>query len=389
MRRDMTQRYFDQEDLAMVKEVLDAKVPCAIDGQWTRRLQSEFAAATEAKYAVAVNSGMSGLHACLAAADASAGDEVICDPMVQFGAVACFYNNAVPVFADVQRDTHNVDPASIRSRITQRTRAILCTHLWGLPCDMDQIMSIAREHNLYVIEDNAHALFARYKGRMTGNLGHMAEFSFQAAKQLATGDGGMMTTNDDRLHERLIAYSGIRGMATFPELMWNYRMSELVAAVALVQLRRATKYVEQGMAAAKIYNDAVADLPIIRPQHAPADRTHVYHLWAATFEGDVRGKQRDEFAAVLAGVKMKGAFGLGYIQKPAYLHEVIRKPLAYKHGCPTHPPYYTGDAARYEPGLCPVAEDLMPRLILISTEGPPDEHQRNADLLRRACQKFV
>jgi dTDP-4-amino-4,6-dideoxygalactose transaminase len=381
----MTRRYFDHEDLAMLKEVLDANVPSAIDGAWTRRLQKEFAAANESKYAVAVNSGMSALHACLAAAEASVGDEVICDPMVQFGAVACFYNNAVPVFADVQRDTHNIDPKSIRSRITERTRAILCTHLWGVPCDMDEIMAIAREHNLYVIEDNAHALFARYKGRMTGNLGHMAEFSFQAAKQLATGDGGMATTNDDRLHERLIAYSGVRGMATFPELMWNYRMSELVAAVALVQLRRARKYVEEGIAAGRIYSQAVADIPWIRPQYTSPDRTNVYHLWAATFEGDKHGIARDDFARELSAVKMKGSFGLGYIQKPAYLHDVIRKPLAYKHGCPTHPPYYTGDAARYEPGLCPVAEDLMPRLMLISTVGSPDEHRRNAELLRQAC----
>jgi dTDP-4-amino-4,6-dideoxygalactose transaminase len=381
----VTQRYFDHEDLAMLKQVLDANVPSAIDGQWTRRLQEEFARATHARFAVAVNSGMSALHACLAAADASVGDEVICDPMVQFGAIACFYNNAVPVFADIQRDTHNVDPDSIRTRISERTRAILCTHLWGLPCDMDPIMAIAREHNLLVIEDNAHALFARYKGRQTGTLGHMAEFSFQAAKQLATGDGGMMTTSDPALHERLIAHSGVRGMATFPELMWNYRMSELVAAVAIIQLRRAHAYVRQGIDAARVYTDAVAEFPWIRPQHTPTDRTNVYHLWAATFEGDAHGIAREDFARELSAVKMKGSFGLGYIQKPAYLHDVIRKPLAYKRGCPTHPPYYEGDQARYEPGLCPVAEDLMPRLMLISTEGTPEHHRRNADLLRRAC----
>ncbi len=385
----MTQRYFDHEDLAMIKEVLDANVPCAIDGAWTRRFQKEFAAATEAKFAVAVNSGMSALHACLAAADASIGDEVICDPMVQFGAVSCFYNNAVPVFADIQRDTHNVDPKSIRSRITERTRAIICTHLWGLPCDMDEINTIAREHKIFVIEDNAHALFARYKGRQTGSLGHMAEFSLQAAKQLATGDGGMMTTNDDFLHDRLIAYSGIRGMATFPELMWNYRMSELVAAVGIVQLRRAKKYVEDGIVAGKIYNEAVADIPWIRPQHTPTDRTNVYHLWAGTFEGDKHGIKKDDFSRELSAVKIKGGFGLGYIQKPAYLHDVIRKPLAYKRGCPTKPPYYDGNMANYEPGLCPIAEDVMPRLMLISTVGAVDDHRRNADALRQACLKCM
>ena len=384
----MTQRYFDHVDLAMLQEVLDANVPSAIDGQWTRRLQKEFAAATESKYAVAVNSGMSALHACLAAADASVGDEVICDPMVQFGAVACFYNNAVPVFADIQRDTHNVDPQSIRDRITERTRAILCTHLWGLPCDMDEIMAIARVQSIRH-RGQCSCAFCDYKGRMTGNLGHMAEFSLQAAKQLATGDGGMMTTNDEHLHERLIAYSGVRGMATFPELMWNYRMSELVAAVAIVQLQRAHKYVEEGIAAGKLYTEAVADVPWLRPQYTPPDRTNVYHLWAATFEGDKHGIQRDEFARELDAVQIKGNFGLGYIQKPAYLHDVIRKPLAYKHGCPIRPPYYTGSSARYEVGLCPVAEDLMPRLILISTVGSPDNHRRNAEALRQACLKCM
>jgi dTDP-4-amino-4,6-dideoxygalactose transaminase len=152
-----------------------------------------------------------------------------------------------------------------------------------------------------------------------------------------------------------------------------------------VQLRRAQEYVRQGIAVARYYTDAVADIPWIRPQHAPPDRTHVYHLWAATFEGDQHGIDRDAFARQLEAVKIKGGFGLGYIQKPAYLHDVIRKPLAYKHGCPTRPPYYQGDGARYEPGLCPVAEDLMPRLILISTVGPPDAHRRNAEALRRAC----
>src|SRR5438067_12615684 len=125
----------------MLKEVLNANVPCAIDGQWTRRLQKEFAAATEAKFAVAVNSGMSALHACLAAADASVGDEVICDPMVQFGAIACFYNNAVPVFADIQRDTHNHDPAAVRSRMTERTRPIPRPALVGPPFHLEEVIA--------------------------------------------------------------------------------------------------------------------------------------------------------------------------------------------------------------------------------------------------------
>jgi dTDP-4-amino-4,6-dideoxygalactose transaminase len=378
----MTQRYFDSENLAMVKEVLDAGCPASHEGKMTPRLEKAFAAEMGARHAVGVSSGMAALHACVAAADASAGDEVICDPMVQFGSAAIMYNNAVPVYADVKYDTHLIDPKSIAARVTERTKAILCTHLWGLPCDMDEIMAIARRHNLLVIEDNAHALFAQYKGRTTGTLGHMAEFSFQIAKQLGVGDGGMATTNDDFLHERLRVYSGIRNLCTFPELMWNYRMSELVAAVALVQLGRARKYVEQGIAAAKIYSDAVRDIPWIRTQAVPPDRTHVYHLWAGVFEGDKHGIDRAEFGRRLEQVKCQKMFG--YIQYPAYLHEVIRKPLAYKRGCPIYCPHHKG-TVQYQPGLCPVAEDLMPRLILIGAVGTPEEHKRNAEKLRQAA----
>ena len=381
----MSQRYFDHEDLAMLKEVLDAGCPASYEGKMTPRLQEAFTKAVGAKHAVGVNSGMSALHACVAAADASTGDEVICDPMVQFGSAAVLYNNAVPVYADVNYDTHLIDPDSIRARITERTKAILCTHLWGVPCDMDEIMAIAREHNLVVIEDNAHALFAEYKGRQTGTLGHVAEFSFQIAKHLGVGDGGMATTNDDFLHERLLAYSGIRNLCTFPELMWNYRMSELVAAVALVQLGRARKYVEQAVANSRIYDEAVRDIRWIRTQTVPPDRTSACHIWAGVFEGDKAGLDRETFAGALEKVKCQKMFG--YIQYPAYLHDVIRKPLAYKRGCPIYCPHYKG-ALRYQAGACPVAEDLMPRLILIGTVGTPDEHKRNAEKLRRVAEEL-
>jgi len=381
----MTVRIFDDEDLAEVKKVLDSGNLSSLHGEATRRFQDAFAREMGVRHALAMNSAMSVLHAAVAAASAGAGDEVICDPMVQFGAVAVMYNNAVPVFADVRRDTHLIDPDSIRARVTDRTKAIICTHLWGLPCDMDPIMDIAREHNLVVIEDNAHAIYATYKGRVTGTLGHVGSFSFQMSKQMGMGDAGMATTNDDLLHDRLIDGGGLRGLATFPKLTWNYRINELVSAVGLVQLRRARTYVDQGIANARVHTEAVKDISWIRPQHVPSDRTNTYHIWVATFEGDECGIDYEEFqaAAKEEGVRV----GFGYIKKPAYLFDLFQAPLAYGRGCPTGCPLHKG-SVRYVPGLCPVAEDLMPRLMLIGTVGRKDDHQANAEKLRRAAEKM-
>jgi dTDP-4-amino-4,6-dideoxygalactose transaminase len=381
----MTVRIFDDEDLAAVKQVLDSGNLCSIHGTATQAFERAFAQTIGATHAVAVNSGMSALHCAVAAAGAGAGDQVICDSMVQFGSMAVIYNNAVPVFADVRQDTHLIDPESVRERITGRTKAIICTHLWGLPCDMDPLMDIAREHNLVVIEDNAHALFARYKGRMTGTLGHMAAFSFQMSKHLALGDAGMATTSSERFYDGLVDGSGMRGLATFPRLMWNYRLNEIVAAVGLVQLRRTQGYVESAIANAQLYSEAVKDAAWIRPQFVPSDRTHTYHIWTAAFEGEQSGIPLEQFKAAIAdrGVGVN----IGYIQKAPYLYDVYTAPLTYGRGCPMACPLQVSEA-QYVEGQCPVAEDLMPRLLLIGTGGERSKHQENAEKLHEVIAQF-
>ncbi len=381
----MTVRIFDDRDLAKLKEVLDSGRLCSLSGTMTGKFEEAFAKTMGARHAVAYNSAMSVLHGAVAAAGAGAGDEVICDPMVQFGAVAAMYNNTVPVFADVRRDTHLIDPGSVRERVTERTKAIICTHLWGLPCDMDPIMEIAKEHKLIVIEDIAHAIYAEYKGRLTGTLGHIGSFSFQQSKQMATGDGGMATTDDDNLWDLLIEYSGSRGLATFPRLSWNYRMTELVAAVGLVQLERSRKYVEDAIANAKLYNEVIKEVEWIAPQMVPDGRKHTYHIWTSTFEGDKYGIDYEKFQEAAKGKGVGISFG--YIKKPAYLYDLFTAPIAYGRGCPTGCPLYRG-VARYVPGLCPAAEDLMPRLMLIGTSGTLEDHIQNAERLREAIDIF-
>lgn len=381
----MTVRIFDHEDLEAVKRVLDSGKLCAVGGTVGDEFGEAFAQVMGVKRAIPVNSGMSALHCAVYAAGAGAGDEVICDSMVQFGSMAAIYHNAVPVFADVRRDTHQIDPESVRERISERTKAIICTHLWGLPCDMDPLMEIAEEHGLAVIEDNAHGLFAEYKGRLTGTLGHMAEFSFQMSKQLGLGEAGMVTTTDERFIEGLVDASGIRGLSTFPKLMWNYRLNEVISAIGLVQLKRARGYVESGIANAQIYNDAVQDVEWIVPQRVPQDRKNAYHLWGATFEGEQYGISRERFKEAIAESGMK--MSVGYIQKAPYLYDTYTVPLTYGRGCPMSCPLQMRKI-EYTEGLCPVAEELMPKLLLIGTVGSRQMHRENAEKLREVIERF-
>ena len=377
---------FGARELGAVQQVLESGELCSINGTVGRQFEEAFAKLIGARRAVAVNSGMSALHCALYAAGAGAGDEVICDPMVQFGAMAVIYNNAAPIFADIRRGTHLIDPDSVRERITERTKAIVCTHLWGLPCDMDPLREIADEHGIAVIEDNAHGLLAEYHGRVTGTLGHMAEFSFQMSKHMGLGDAGITTVMDERFIDGVVDCSGINGLATFPKMMWNYRLNEVIAAIGLAQIQRVTAYVEMAIAHGEIYNEAVRDVEWLRAQHVPPGRKHAYHIWAGSFEGDKYGITREQFKRALAeaGVKM----GVGYIERAAYLHDTFTVPLAYGRGCPMACPLQLTQV-EYREGLCPVAEDLMPRILLtLTTTGSAESHRENAEKLRDVVRQF-
>ncbi|MGB9596493.1 MAG: DegT/DnrJ/EryC1/StrS family aminotransferase, partial [Candidatus Poribacteria bacterium] len=199
----MPSRVFDEKELGLLKEVLASGNLSALGGAMTPKFEAEFAKAMNAKFAVAMNCAMSVLHTGVIVSGAGAGDEVICDPIFVFGAVATMYNNAVPVFVDVDPITMNMNPDLIEAKITDRTKAIIVTHAWGLPAKMDKIVEIAHKHNLFVIEDCAHALFATYKGRYAGTWGDVGSFSFQMSKQMGLGDGGMAVTNDEQIAKDL------------------------------------------------------------------------------------------------------------------------------------------------------------------------------------------
>jgi perosamine synthetase len=387
----MGKKTYDDRDLEYIKRVLDD--PQDITGnKMVAEFEEKFAEKVGSRYAVAVCNGMCGLHTLLAAAGVGPGVEVIVDPIVQFGALSVLYNNGVPIFADIDPATHNMDPRSFADRITPDTKAAVVTHLWGLPAEVEQIRSIADKHGIVVVEDCAHALLAEHKGRKVGTWGHAAMFSFQASKHLSTGDGGMLTTSDEGLLKEI---RSLMNWGAAPDrLAYNFRMPGVVAAVGLAQLERAEDYVQQDIDNAQLYYQAIEGCDWLVPQTIPPYSTHSQHIFTVAFRGDEKGIDYEEFKRVSR--EEKAGLGFGYTQRTwreaqivaAYQFPVFNLPVAYGKGCPTRCPHYTKELP-YRNGYCPNAEDLIPRLCLRGLSSSlRDDIARAAEGLRRTIERM-
>ena len=200
---------------------------------------------------------------------------------VGIGAVAVMYADAIPVFANVERYSMNLDPESLRSRITERTKGIICTHCWGNPCPMDRITALAQEHGLFVVEDAAHALFAEFGGRYIGAWGDVGSFSFYPAKNLgAYGDAGIVVTDDEAVADRvrLLSNHGRRSATDHSVEGFNERLDGIQAAVLSTKLPRLLRWNDMRREAAGRYNEILRDLDVVTPDEMPYAK-HIYHLY--------------------------------------------------------------------------------------------------------------
>ena len=363
---------FDESERKYIDQVMDSELLGSHHGTMVKSFEEKFAERMGVKYAVAMNSAMSCLHSALAAVGVGPGDEVICDPIVHFGAAAVMYNNAIPVFADVDHKTFLIDPKSIEERVTERTRAIVCTHLFGLCCDMDRIMEIAQKHNLAVIEDSCQAITATCRGKLAGTMGDIGVFSFEQSKHITSGDGGIAITDDKALADEM---KKMRIIGWVPEearevgerwkqgrLGWNFRMTELCGAVLLGQLEKLDSVVENHISTAQSYQDVLKDCKWLVPQYVPDGYRHVYWVYPYLFEGEKYGIKLDGFQRVAK--EEKANLSIGYTKVPASMIPLFTEPRAYGKGCPTYCPLYAGKV-NYGPGVCPVAEDILPRIVLL------------------------
>lgn len=305
-------------------------------GTFVERFENAFKRYCDAKYAIACSSGTAALHLALAALGIKNGDEVIIPTFTMIAtANAVTYLGAKPILVDACPITWNIDTSKIETKITRRTKAIIPVHTYGLPADMDKILSIAKKHGLFVVEDAAEAHGAEYKGRRVGSIGDIACFSFYANKIITTGEGGMVTTNNKVLAEKIRI---LRDHAFSKErhfwhkyLGYNYRMTNLQAAVGLAQVERFKTLVEIRIRNARYYNLLLKDLKGIRLPPTIKDIKSVYWMYSILIEDDF-GIERDALRKYLArqGIETRTFFIPIHLQPIYFKKYNERFPIAEK-----------------------------------------------------------
>jgi perosamine synthetase len=314
-----------EEEKKAVLEVLESGI--LAQGPRVKAFENAFANYIGTKHAVATSSGTTALHVALLACGIRSGDEVITTPFTFIAtANAILYCNAKPVFADIDEKTFNIDPEDINEKITRKTKALLIVHLYGQPCDMDAITEICEDYNLRLIEDACQAHGAEYKGRKVGSFGDAACFSFYPTKNMTTGEGGMITTNNKDVAERarLIREHGSRVRYEHLTLGYNYRMTDIAAAIGLVQLGKLEEMNERRIENARKLNEGLKRIKYVTTPYVAPYVKHVFHQYT------IRVKNREEL------VKRLEEAGIGYgIYYPKPVHkQKLYVSLGYKDELP-------------------------------------------------------
>ncbi|WP_155591984.1 UDP-4-amino-4,6-dideoxy-N-acetyl-beta-L-altrosamine transaminase [Lysinibacillus cavernae] len=330
----------DEDDIQIVIETL--RSPYLTQGPKIEQFEQVIANYVGAQYAVAFCNGTAALHAACYAAGIHEGDEVITSPITFAASANCVrYLGGTVVFADIDAKTYNINPEEIRKKITPNTKAIIPVDFTGQPADMDAIMDIAREHNLVVIEDGAHSLGAEYKGEKVGTQADMTMFSFHPVKPITTAEGGIIVTNNEEYYRKLQLFRSHGIEQTdfsvdqggwyyeMTDLGYNYRMTDLQAALGLSQIKKIDTFIQQRREIAAFYTEAFQDIEgIIVPQQLEGTNSG-WHLYMVQLEGISRKFVFEQMRTLNIGVHVH------YI--PVYWH-----------------PYY--QQLGYKRGVCPIAE---------------------------------
>lgn len=391
-------------ELKYLAKVLEGEAWSATVGSWAHGLEAEFAKKIGTKYGVACNSGTSALHMALEAVGVGAGDEVISPALtVIMDSTATIHANAIPVYCDVDPQTYLMDPDDLERKITDKTKAIIVVSLYGGVPDYERILSIAHEHHIPVIEDNAQAVLSKWHGKTLGTIGDISCFSFENSKHISCGEGGMLLT-DNELYAKAARKLGGHGFKNLQadegrvrfvnkemfqnpnykrhdELGWNYRMPEFTAAVAFAQMERMDQLVELREKNAEIFLDAISDCEYLIPQKNLPGTVNSYYAIGMTYEGEEAiGVPWAEFRRTYVEMGGDGFYGAWSVP---YLEPVIKEGTFAKRLLSVY-----GNIS-YQPGLCPNAESIQPKIMQFKANYRDLElAKQKADVLKQVIKKF-
>ena len=379
-----------------VMEALDNEFSNSRKNVFIQRLEKEFADRFQVKYAIAHANGTCTMHSALAALGVLPDEEVIVPALTMSSpALAVLHNGCVPVFADVDLDTFTISPESVRKCITAKTKAIISVSLYGLTPDYDELLEICREKNIALIEDNALCFSGSYHGEVAGGFGSFASYSFQASKHLTAGEGGMLITNDEDLAQKArsfcgLGFNGITGSGSNIKIGdvqspnfsrhltmgYNYKMSEVSAAVALAQLQREEELVGRRIAVAKIFDDVVKGCKLLKPQLQLPDYENCYWTYAMVLQTEKPDRDWFRFRDLFlknGGDGFYAAWKLSY-NEPLFQNIIQHNDNVWQ---------------IYDANLCGNAEFLQRRLIQLKTNyWILEDAERQAEILRRTIGEF-
>ncbi|GIP36211.1 UDP-4-amino-4,6-dideoxy-N-acetyl-beta-L-altrosamine transaminase [Paenibacillus sp. J2TS4] len=347
--------WIDDDDIAAVVQVLRSDyLTC---GPAVEQFERKIAEYVDAAYAVSFSNGTAALHAACHAAGIGLADQVITTPMTFAASANCIlYQGGIPVFADIDERTYNLDPESVEREITEDTKAIIPVDFTGQPADLDSILELARKRGIIVIEDAAHALGAEYKGQKVGGISDMTMFSFHPAKLITSGEGGVITTNNKTYYERLLQFrthgitrdasswnkAGSRWYYEMQFLGYNYRLSDLQAALAISQMDKLENFIARRKHIASKYNEAFAECPQLQLPYQAQAGVSSWHLYIIQLRLEQLSGTRDDIYEAL----LHENIGVNVHYIPVYLH-----------------PHY--QKLGYPERICPKAERIYERMITL------------------------
>lgn len=341
----------EQDDVDAVVETLTS--PYITCGPKVEELEQRLCEFTGAKYAVVVSNGTAALHLAAMAAGIGAGDEVIVSSITFAASSNCvLYCGGTPVFADINPETYNIDPASIRKLITPKTKAVIAVDFTGQAVELDEIRAICKENNLILIEDAAHSIGTKYNGQAIGSIADMTTFSFHPVKTITGGEGGAITTNDESLYKKLHLYRthgitrNMEEMLNPSDAMWyneqvclgyNYRMTDFQAALLVSQLKKLPQFSARRKEIVKMYDEAFKDMPEIILQKEIPESDTTRHLYIIRLNLELLNCNRRQFFDALYAENTCPQ--VHYL--PVYMHSYYEKKLGYKSGiCPNAEAFY-------------------------------------------------